>query len=255
MAASGTPLKIKRLRQRFGIGAPRVAVRAHIAWRWRLLIAVGVVLVAVLLAAWVYDAGRRVAGFDSQQSAQTIEQLQKRVASLESELGSIRGLASTADSSLKIERVAQQQLAQQVKVLETENAALKQDLAFFEGLVPGSEESEPGVRIDRLRIEPNIETGNYRFRMLLVHNATRQQKTFSGGLRFFITVMQKGKNAIIAVPPADEAEASKSFAIEVRNFRRAEGSLPIAADAVLKRVEVHVVDASGSIRARQTINF
>ena len=56
-----------RLRQRFGIAAPRVAVHTQIAWYWRWI---GVALLLGLSAAaatWVYDAGRRYAGFDQSE--------------------------------------------------------------------------------------------------------------------------------------------------------------------------------------------
>ena len=56
--------RLLKLRRRFGIAAPRVAVRSEVAWylRW-----VGLILVlacSAALAAWMYDAGRRFAGFD-----------------------------------------------------------------------------------------------------------------------------------------------------------------------------------------------
>lgn len=253
MAASGAALKLKRLRQRFGISAPRVAVRTQIAWYWRVLAAVVVLSVSLACAAWIYDAGRRIAGFDSQSSAQALAGLQARVAELEAELSAVRGVASTADSTLKIERVAQQQLALQVKMLEAENAAMKQDLAFFEGLVPGSGDAEPGVRINRFRIEPDVQTGAYRYRMLLVHHATRQQKEFRGELHFMVTVRDGGKDAIISLPPEGDPDV-RNYRLEVRNFHRAEGILPVPSGAVLKSVEVRVLQ-EGVVRARQTINL
>lgn len=253
MAAPGAALRLRRLRQRFGISAPKVAVRTQVAWHWRALAAVVVLSISLASAAWIYDAGRRIAGFDSQSSAQALAELQARVAELEAELLAVRGVASTADSNLKIERVAQQQLAQQVKVLEAENAAMKQDLAFFEGLVPGAGGSEPGLRINRFRIEPDVQTGAYRYRMLLVHNATRQQKEFRGELRFFVTVRQGGKDAMISLPPEGDASARR-YQLEVRNFHRAEGILPVPPGAVLKSVEVHVLQ-DGVVRTRQTINL
>ena len=63
MAAPGAALRFKRLRQRFvGISAPKMAIRTHVAWYWRALVMVGVLSLSVLLAAWVYDTGLRMAG-------------------------------------------------------------------------------------------------------------------------------------------------------------------------------------------------
>ena len=56
-----------KLRKRFGIAAPRVAVHSPIPWYWRWA---GVALLFGLSAAaatWIYDAGRRYAGFDESE--------------------------------------------------------------------------------------------------------------------------------------------------------------------------------------------
>lgn len=57
MATSSAAVKLKRLRQRFGISAPRVAIRTHVAWYWRALATVVVLSLSLALAAWIYDAG------------------------------------------------------------------------------------------------------------------------------------------------------------------------------------------------------
>ena len=59
-----------KLRQRFGITAPHVAVRTQMPWYMRWL---GIALLAVLCAAaalWVFDAGLRFAGYDLRESSQ-----------------------------------------------------------------------------------------------------------------------------------------------------------------------------------------
>lgn len=252
MATSGAAVKLKRLRQRFGIRAPKVAVRTHIAWYWRAAAIIAILTVSLVFAEWVYDAGRSIAGFDSRSSTQAISDLRARVAELEAELSVLRGVASAADSNLKIERVAQQQMVQQVRSLEQENAALKQDLAFFEGLLPNSVGGEEGVRINRFRVERD-GNGQYRYRMLIVHNASRQQKEFRGELQFVLKVQQDGKDAMINVP-LDGDSGKPPYKLEVRHFQRAEGLLPVPAGAALKSVEVRIVQ-DGAVRARQATNL
>lgn len=243
----------KRFRQRFGISAPKVAVRTHIAWYWRALSLVAVLSISLAVGAWIYDAGRSIAGFDSRNAAQSLSDLTVRVRELEAELSMLRGTASAADSNLKIERVAQQQLVQQVRALEAENLALKQDLAFFEGLVPASTGGEQGLRINRFRIDPDAQEGKYRYRMLLVHNATRQQKEFRGVLQFAMQVRQDGKDAMIVVPSDREPNAQR-YQLEVRHFQRVEGVLTVPSGAVLKNVEVRIIQ-DGIVLARQTVNL
>lgn len=253
MAAAGAAVILRRLRQRFGISAPKVAVRTHVPWYWRALAVVALLSVSLALARWVYDAGRLIAGFDSSSSVKQIELLEAKVEVLESELSASKSKASAADSSLAIEQAAKEKLAQQVRLLEAENATLKQDLAFFEGLLPDNLAGEAGVRINRLRIDKDGQDGRYRYRMLVVHNASKQQKEFRGEVQFALKVQQGGKDAMILVPPEGVPERER-HRLEIKHFQRAEGVLSVPAGAVLKSVEVRIVQ-DGAVRARQTINL
>lgn len=254
MAIAGTSVKLKRLRQRFGINAPKLAIRTHVAWYWRLLATVAVLSVSFALSVWIYDAGRRIAGFQSEESDHEIQSLKKKLVELDGELASLRSVAGSGESSLQIERTTQQQLVQQVKALESENAGLKQDLSFFEGLIPASESSgELGVKINRLRIEPESIAGQYRYRMLLVHNGGRQAKEFKGGLQLLVKMQQSGKDVMIAFPSESEQNLQR-FRFEIRHFQRVEGVFTVPAGAVVKNVEARVLQ-DGVVRARQSLTL
>lgn len=252
MATSGAAVKLKRLRQRFGISAPRVAVRTHIPWYWRALAIVALLSVSLALGRWVYDAGRSIAGFDSSNSTKVIEELRENVRLLTAELAGAKTAAAAADTSVKIERAAQERLAEQVRSLERDNAALKQDLSFFEGLLPeNTGVGDASVKISRLRVEREGDNGPYRFRLLVVHNASKSQRDFKGELIFVLKVRQGGKDAMISHPLNG---SSDRFRLDVKHFQRAEGLLPVPADTVLVSVEARIVQ-NGSIRATQTINL
>lgn len=255
MAIAGTSVKLKRFRQRFGISAPKLAIKTHVAWYWRALATVAVLSVSLAMAAWIYDAGRRIAGFRSEESGREIELLSAKVGELEGEVTKLRSIAGSGESSLQIERTAQQQLAQQVKALEAENAGLKQDLAFFEGLIPASESSggELGVKINRLRIEPESLAGQYRYRMLLVHNGGRQAKEFRGVLQLLVKVQQGGKDVMITFPSESEQNPQR-FRFEIRHFQRVEGLFSVPAGAAVKNVEARVLQ-DGVVRARQSVTL
>ena len=139
MATSGTSVRLKRLRRRFGISAPKLAIRTHVAWYWRLLSVIVILSVSLALAAWIYDAGRRIAGFQSNESGREILSLRAHLTDVDAELAKLRSLAGSRESSLQMERATLKQLALQVNALEVENGALKEDLAFFEGLIPASD--------------------------------------------------------------------------------------------------------------------
>src|SRR5712691_5997290 len=63
-AENPMPKLFKQFRQRFGISAPKMTVQTHVAWYWRWLGMLVFLSLALALAAWMYDAGRRFAGFD-----------------------------------------------------------------------------------------------------------------------------------------------------------------------------------------------
>lgn len=254
MAFAGSSVKFKRFRQRFGISAPKLAIKTHVAWYWRLLAITAVLSVSLAMAAWIYDAGRRIAGFHSEESGREIQLLKESIAKFEEELVKLRRIAGASESNLQIERAAQQQMASQVKVLEAENAGLKQDLAFFESLIPASEISgDSGVRINRLRVDPEGAIGQYRYRMLLVHSGGLQAKELKGALQLLVKVQQAGKDVMIALPSESERNSPR-FRFEIKHFQRIDGVFSVPAGAVVKSVEARVLQ-EGVVRARQLVTL
>lgn len=254
MATSGASVRLKRLRQRFGINAPKLSIKTHVAWYWRVLAIVAILSVSLALAAWIYDAGRRIAGFHSDESFREIQSLRSHLMELDTELTKLRSLAGSGESSLQIERATQQQLSLQVKALETENAALKEDLAFFEGLMPASESGNEGeVRIDNLRIDPVGALGEYRYRVLVVHNASRPAKEFKGSLQLLVRVQREGKDAMITLPSGTETNPQR-FRFEIKHFHRLEGVFSVPSGAVVKDVEARILQ-DGTARAKLSVTL
>ena len=240
---------LKRIRQRFGISAPRMTVKTHVAWYWRMLGLVAVLSCSFALAAWVYDAGRRIAGFDRTEAEQELSQLRESVGKLTEESASLRASVNASESKLQIERAAQTQLGRQVKALEDENARLKEDLAFFENLIPG-EHRDNTLLINRFRAEPGALPGEFRYRLLLLQGG-RRDKLFQGNLQLLVTLQQDGKDAIITLP---EAGAAPSYKISFKYFQRVEGTFRVAPGAQVKMVQVRIFE-SGSVEARAMQNF
>ncbi|MEY2633710.1 MAG: hypothetical protein RIR00_2364, partial [Pseudomonadota bacterium] len=158
MPVAATSLKIKRFRQRFGIRAPRVAVRTHIHWSWHLLL--GLVLVLVAAAAAV-SAWRALFG---SQAEERLLAATLRIEQLEKEVSALRQQTGTEQSAVKMEQTARQQMLGKLKTLERENTVLKEELGFFERLVSDSAPRSP-LRIERLRVTPDEAPDNYRYRL------------------------------------------------------------------------------------------
>jgi len=240
---------LKRIRQRFGISAPRMTVKTHVAWYWRMLGLVAVLSCSFALAAWVYDAGRRIAGFDRTEAEQELSQLRESVGKLTRESAELRASVNASESKLQIERAAQTQLGRQVKALDDENVRLKEDLAFFENLIPG-EHRDNALLINRFRVDPGALPGEFRYRLLLLQGG-RRDKLFQGSLQLLVTLQQDGKDAIITLP---EAGAAPAYKISFKYFQRVEGTFRVAPGAQVKMVQVRIFE-SGSVEARAMQNF
>ncbi len=250
MAASGAAVRIRRLRQRFGINAPRLAIRAHVAWYWRALLAVAVISLSLASAAWIYDAGRKMAGYPAGEPTQELQSLRNYVMELDAELTKLRGLVGSGESNLQMERATMRQLLSQIKVLENENVSLREDLAFFEGILPGAGlGAGEGVRIDRLRIEPDGGDGDYRYRLLVVAGGDRRGGGFKGSLRLQAVVMQNGNKVTVDLSSKESEQGSRL--LEVKHVHRVEGVFSVPAGARLLSVEASLLQ-EGQVRARQS---
>lgn len=254
MVRSGAFLIRKRLRQRFGIRARKVTVRTHVPWY---LWGGGLVLllsVTLGLGAWIYDTSRRLVGFDSSVLQQEIAALQARSTGLQAEVVRLQQIVDTGESQLQIERTAGQQLARQAKMLEQENASLREDLSFFEGLVPGSADAkESGPAISRLRVEPDLATGQYRYRLLIVQRGAKSGAVFRGSLQLVVKYQLSGKDAMIILP-AEGASTELRYQLEIKYFQRAEGVVAVPPGARLKSVEARLMQ-NGVVHAKRTISL
>lgn len=233
----------RTLKRRFGIAAPRVAVRTHVAWYWRWLgmLAAGVLVVGIGLA--TYDFGMTFAGFHRQESNRELERLKETIGLQKGEIDKLRSLAARAESQLEIERATHGDVAKQVKALIEENAALKDDLAFFQSLMPAGGE-EDAVSVNRFRLDPAGMPGEYRYRLLLVHGGQRA-KEFRGSLQFVLNVVEGGKTTAITLPqPSDRG--AKEFQLNFRLFQRVEGTFRVAPDAVVRSFQVRVFETGSN---------
>lgn len=243
---------LRRWRGRFGISAPRVAVRTHVPWYWRVLSVVVILAVSLALAAWIYDAGRRFAGFERSETEQELEAMKAKTAEIEKELSRLRSIADASESKLQIEYTAQQQLTSQVKLLEEENTRLKEDMSVFENLAL-AEGQEGSISINQLRLEPGGggKANLYRYRMLVAMQGSKKDSEFKGNLQLVLNTQQEGKNVMILLPSQSDSN-SPQYNISFKRFRHVEGTFLIPSGARIKNVEVRLLQGS-AVRASKSL--
>jgi PAS domain-containing protein len=242
--------RLSKLRQRFGIAAPKVSVRTHVPWYLRWLGLAVALVFSVALAAWTWDAGRRFAGFDRSEVEQDLAAARAEAAKLREELERLRALANAADSKVAIERTAQQKLAQQIRSLEQENGRVREELALFESMLSSETAVAAPLSILRFKVEPDLLPGEYRYRLLLLASGPRRGRDFQGRLELAVGLTEDGRSAIIMVPGQAEAEGP-AFRLAFKHFQRIDGSFRVSPKARVGSVQVRVYE-SGSAEPKVT---
>ena len=244
--------RLWKLRQRFGIAAPKVAVRTQVPWYLRWLGLAVMLAFSAALAAWMYDAGRRFAGFDRSEVEQEMSAARSELEKRRDELERLRALANAADSKLSIERTAQQKLAQQIKGLEQENARLREELAIFESMLSSDAASAAPLSVLRFKVEPDLLPGEFRYRVLLLAAGPRRGKEFQGRLEMVVALTEEGRGAMITVPAAGDADAA-NFKLGFKHFQRIDGIFRVAPKAKVTSVQLRVYE-TGAAEPRVTQN-
>lgn len=238
-------------RNRFGIAAPRVAVRTHVPWYWRALTTGLLLSLSVAFGAWLYDAVREVAGGDG-HSPEQVMVLRQRIVELEQELAAAHSSTSAGGSALQIERTTQEELARQVKLLEEEKVRLREDLALFEQLA-ATDATAAGLTISGLHVEPDKVPGQYRYRMLVALQGAAKEREFKGSLQLAVALRRGDKNDMLTLPAAKDPDRQR-FALSFRHFRRVEGTFQVPEGTLPVSVEVRLLQ-DGATKASQSVTL
>lgn len=230
MPAPAFSLRLRKIRNRFGITAPRVVVRSHIPWFWKML-AVLLVGGVIVLLAWAWFQRDQVGEFGRE-----LHELHSLVLSQREELEALRSTAGTRQNAVSIERAAQDSLLVRIRELEQENAALKEDMLLFERLIPvvGDEEV---LRLEGFRVTSQ-QVGRYRYRLLLAYQPSRQKPEFSGRLQLVVAYQINGRAEQLVLPAT--AATNPDYLLTLRRFLRREGGFQLPAGARLHSVEARI---------------
>jgi hypothetical protein len=232
----------KLLRRRLSVSAPRMIVRSHLPWplRWA---ALAVMLgFSAAIALWAFEFGKEIAGLD-RGAKEELAALRAELASLQERHGAAQQIANTADSLLKAERAAQDRLVQQVRQLELDKQALQDELGFFQRLIPASGE---GLQVRGLSAEPQAD-GQLRYQMLLVHQAKGTEE-FRGRYEVLLSGQVEGR-------AWQQTLQGGPRPLQLRRVTRVTGSIDHPPGAVIKSLQVRVMDAQGATRATQTVRL
>ncbi len=235
-------MRWKLFRRRLSISAPRVAIRSHMPWPLRWVVLAVAFGFSASLALWAFEFGKEIAGLE-RSSKQELTQLRSELETLRAERERAQSIANTADSLLKTERVTQDRLSQQLRQSEAEILALKADLGFFERLLPAAGD---GLAVRALQAEP-VQPGQLRYQLLVMQSG-RAPAEFKGRYEFQLAGTLDGMPWSFTPQPAQRV-------LELKQYARVEGMIDHPDTAVVKSVQVRVLDSGGNVRASQTVNL
>jgi hypothetical protein len=235
-------MRWKLFRRRLSISAPRMIVRSHLPWPLRWVVLAVAFGFSAALALWAFEFGKEIAGLE-RGAKEDLAQIKAELKTLREERERAQSIANTADSLLRAERATQDKLNQQLRQAEAEVLALKADLGFFERLLPTAGE---GVAVRALQAEA-LQPGQLRYQMLVMQSG-KSPAEFKGRYELQLAGTLDGKPWIFSPQSGPHALALKQYA-------RVEGLIDHPVPAVVKTVQVRVLDNSGGVRASQTVKL
>jgi len=251
------PLWWRRVRQQFGISAPRMAVRTSLPWWGRGVLVLALLAIIGGMWWWGFDFGQIFGGFNRKEVESRLVTLQADVDRFRAEATDLRTRNTTLESELAMNKGAQEALSRQVTELSGENAQVKEELAFLQKLVSDSSKGE-GLTIQRLAIEADGED-IWRYSLLVVRGGNPKDE-FVGRVVLRATV--SGGTPGLDAPartielPTDEPESSPALSLKFKYYQRVEGLIRVPSGARVIAVAVRAYESGQSApRATRTLSL
>lgn len=242
----------RRIRRTFGISAPRMAVRTHLSWRWRLPALLGLVALIVGMWWWGFDFGQLLGGFNRSAIAGEQARLEAAAAAAREENARLRARLAQLESDLNFTRGAQATLSRQALDLQTENTQMKEELAFLRKLF--SDTGKPGTfTIQRLFAEKDRDD-SYRFSMLVVRGGSPDDE-FSGQLTLVASVAAGGRSSTLILPD-DQPDTAPALTLKFKYYQRVEGTFRVPPGGQLRSLQARVVEpGQATPKATRSLNL
>ena len=236
---------LRQVKRKFGISAPRLAVRPHVPWYVRWVTVLPFVLAAGWLVWWAFDSGLELAGFHRGQAERELAQLHEQVAALKSENAMLISQAASHERQAQIEHAASLETAKQLQALNDEYIRAQEDLSFFQNLSL-SDARDGGLAVYRLKLERDTLPGEYRYRMLLVRNGQLRAREFQGNLQLLVNVQHNGEKKVVVFPQEDplakNAPVDAAYQIKFKYYQRIERSFQLSPEMQIESVQVRVFE-------------
>jgi hypothetical protein len=248
----------RRVRQNFGISAPRMAVRTHLPWWGRGAIVLTLVGIIAGMWWWGFDFGQIFGGFNRKEIEARLVTLEAEATKLRAEGSDLRARNSTLESELAMARGAQETQQKQSIELSGENAQLKEELAFLQKLVSDSSK-QVGLQLQRLAVERDNEE-MWHYNLLVVRGGSPKDE-FEGNVVLQVTLAPAagaptGTRGMVLTLPDDQLETKSALSLKFKYYQRVEGRFRVPPELRVTAVTARAFETGQSNpRASRTLQL
>ncbi len=243
----------RRVRQRFSISAPRLAVRTHLGWPWRIAIAAALLAIVSGMWWWGFDFGQIFSGFNRKEIEARLATLESDLAASTREARALRERSARLESDLAMATGAQTALEKQTREMTQENAQLKEEVAFLQQLFADAHKT-PGLGIQRLSVERDGEEV-FRYHVLVVRGGNPKDD-FDGYLTLQAQLVPAPGAPADARPqtitlPDDLPQPHDPITLRFKYYQRVEGIVRVPPGLTLRTLTARAYE-NGATAPRAT---
>ncbi|MDO6444104.1 MULTISPECIES: DUF6776 family protein [unclassified Marinobacter] len=229
-----------------------VVIRHRPGYRVKRAVILAVFTLAAAAAG--YAAGLAQGGFRFTSAEASNEQLEVKVAALESNYREARQQLVNLERGKLIDEQALNQARKIIVDLETRVGDLKSDLTFYKNIMAPSETSK-GLQVDRFTLASDRQAGAYNFKLVLTQ-VGNNKSYISGLVAVNIIGMRDDEKEVIALRDLSQEIEDLGVKFRFRYFQDVEGKLALPDDFEPLEVQV-VAQAEGrkSSQAERTFDW
>jgi len=214
-----------------------LVVKPHHPWKTRALW----LLAALLMLAGGYtlfDYGRYLAGYDSDEASRVKQELLQVKKRLEGEIDVLRQEKALLQRARQIERQAYDDLDGTIKNLQSEILELKEELAFYRGIV-SPREASTGLQLQKFSFEPHGPDGRFRYRVVLTQ-VLGNDRLASGRVQLQLEGIQEGESKSLTLKDVTENSVNE-LRYRFKYFQKLEGDIRLPENFNLLRATLRIL--------------
>lgn len=212
-------------------------VKAH--QPWKTVIFLTLIVIALAIAGWsLFDYGRFLAGFDSQDAGREQQLLMGENDDLNDRIVELRGQKAVLERAAQIEREAYNQLDTTLKTLQAEIIELKAELAFYRGIVSPRDASR-GLRLQSFALNTNGQTRGYRYTLVLTQ-VLKNDRLVYGRVNLSFAGIHNGQPKVLGLNEVTK-KSVKELKFRFKYFQNIEGDIVLPVGFTPLRVMIKIL--------------